>query len=893
MSPKWKYVVTFEDANPDDVKLLGGKASSLVLMTRLGLPVPAGFTITTVACREYYNRGEKLPEGLMDEVYEAMKYLEQKMGRKFGDENNPLLVSVRSGAAVSMPGMMDTVLNVGLNDRTVKGLARYLGSEHAAYDAYRRFLAMFGRIVLGIPEEEFNKPLEEIKKKYGVKEDPEIPLEGLKELVEIYKQVYLRRVGRIIDDPWEQLRLSIEAVFKSWNSPRARFYREANKITPDIADCTAASIVSMVFGNADWRSATGVVFSRNPATGEDELYGEYLPYAQGEDVVAGIRTPKPISELKKEMPEVYEQLYRGVKLIEQHKKAVQDVEFTIEKGKLWFLQTRNAKMNPLAMIKVVVDMVKQGWMTKEEAVMTIKPQHILQVLYPRIDESKAPKPIAKGIAASPGAVSGQAVFDPDTAVEWARAGKRVILVREETRPDDVHGFYASVGILTSRGGATSHAAVVARAIGRPAVVGAEGLKIDYATKTARAGDVVIKEGDWITIDGFTGNVYVGQVPTIEPKLPPEFFELLDMADSLSLFGVRANADTPEDASIARRFGARGIGLLRTERMFRAPGRLELFRTVILSASEEERKSALDKLTELMEKDFEEIFEIMEGYPVTVRLFDPPLHEFLPNLEELVADVTRARVLGKPDPAKEALLNRVKALMEANPMMGHRGVRLGITFPDIYKAQVRAILRAALNLKKRGKEVKVQIMIPQVAEAKELEYIINNVVKPTAEEVFKEFGDRIDFKIGTMMETVRACLTADKIAKVVDFMSFGTNDLTQAVFSFSRDDVENKFMSKYLELGILPYDPFITIDADGVAKLMKIAIDLARSTKPDIEIGICGEHGGDADSIRILASTVGRGLNYFSASPYRVPVARLVAAQESLKILGKAPKIAEY
>jgi pyruvate phosphate dikinase (EC 2.7.9.1) len=888
-----KYVLTFEEANPDDVKLLGGKATSLVLMTRLGLPVPPGFTITTAACREYYRVGEKLPEGLMDEVIEGVRYLEAKTGRKFGGEDNPLLVSVRSGAAVSMPGMMDTVLNVGLNDRSLQGFIRFIGSEHAAYDAYRRFLAMFGRIVLGIPEEEFNKPLDEIKRKYGVKEDPEIPLQGLKELVEIYKQVYLRRVGKIIDDPWEQLRLSIEAVFKSWNSPRARFYREANKITPDIADCTAASVVTMVFGNADWRSATGVVFSRNPATGEDELYGEYLPYAQGEDVVAGIRTPKPISELKKEMPEVYEQLYNGVKLIERTKKAVQDVEFTIEKGKLWFLQTRNAKMNPLAMIKVAVDMVKQGWMTKEEAVMTIKPQHILQVLYPRIDETKAPKPIAKGIAASPGAVSGQAVFDPDSAVEWAKAGKRVILVREETKPDDVHGFYASVGILTSRGGATSHAAVVARAIGRPAVVGAEGLKIDYSTRTARAGDAVIKEGDWVTIDGFTGNVYIGQVPTIEPKLPPEFYELLNMADSVSVFGVKANADTPEDASIARRFGAKGIGLLRTERMFRAPGRLELFRSVILSANADERRDALNKLAELMRRDFEEIFEIMEGYPVTVRLFDPPLHEFLPNIEELVADVTKARALGRPDVEKESLLARVKALMEANPMMGHRGVRLGITFPDIYAAQVRAILEAALELKKRGKSVQVQIMIPQVSEYKELEHIINNVVKPTAEDVFKRYGDRVEFKVGTMMETVRACLTADRIAKVVDFMSFGTNDLTQAVFSFSRDDVENKFMSQYLSLGILPYDPFVTIDRDGVAKLMKIAVDLARSVKPDIEVGICGEHGGDADSIRILAEVVGRGLDYFSASPYRVPVARLVAAQESLKILGRAPKVAEY
>ena len=888
-----RYVLTFEEADPDDVKLIGGKASSLVLMTRLGLPVPPGIIITTKACREYYDGGERLPDGLMDEVARGIKYLEERTGLKLGDPENPLLVSVRSGAAVSMPGMMDTVLNVGLNDRTVHGLAKRINNEHGAYDAYRRFLAMFGRIVLGIPEEEFNKPLDEIKRKYGVKEDPEIPLEGLKELIEIYKQIYIRRFGKVFDDPWEQLRLSIEAVFKSWNSPRARFYREANKITPDIADCTATAIVTMVFGNADWRSATGVVFSRDPATGEDKLYGEYLPYAQGEDVVAGIRTPKPVEKLKEEMPEVYEQLYRGVKLIEKTKKEVQDVEFTIEKGKLWFLQTRNAKMNPMAVVKTSVDMYKEGMLTKEEAIMRVKPEYILQMLYPRIDESKAGKPLTKGIAASPGAVSGQAVFDPDRAVEWAKAGRQVILVREETKPDDVHGFYASVGVLTSRGGATSHAAVVARAIGRPAVVGAEALQIDYSTRTARVGDVVIKEGDWVTIDGFTGNVYAGKVPTIEPKLPPEFFEFLDMADSVSVFEIRANADTPDDASISRRFGAKGIGLLRTERMFRAPGRLDLFRKVILSDNPDERKKLLDQLAEMMMRDFVEIFEIMEGYPITVRLFDPPLHEFLPNLEELVTEVTKARTLGKPDPEKERLLARVKALMEANPMMGHRGVRVGITYPEIYAAQVKAILSAALELKRRGKHVELQIMIPQVAEVRELEIIINNVVKPTAEEVFKAYGDRINYKIGTMMETVRSCLTADKIAKVVDFMSFGTNDLTQAVFSFSRDDVENKFMSKYLELGVLPYDPFVTIDEDGVAKLMKIAIDLARGVKPDIEIGICGEHGGDPDSIKILARTVGRGLNYFSASPYRVPVARLVAAQESLKLLGRAPKIHIY
>lgn len=882
----------FDEANPDDVKLLGGKASGLVMMTKLGLPVPYGLVITTQACKEYYNNN-KLPDGLMEEVRTGIHRIEERMGRRFGDPANPLLVSVRSGAAVSMPGMMDTVLNLGLNDETVKGLAKHVNSEHAALDAYRRFLSMFGKIVLGIKEEKFNEPLNRIKAKYGVKEDPEIPVEGLKELIEEYKAIYKAEVGYLVEDPWKQLELAIDAVFKSWNSPRAKFYREANRITPDIADCTAVAVVSMVFGNADWRSATGVLFTRNPSTGENELYGEYLPYAQGEDVVAGIRTPRPISKLKEDLPEVYDELYKYSKMLERHKKEVQDVEFTIEKGKLWFLQTRNAKMGPIAMVKTSMDMHKEGVLTREEAVMRVKPDHITQMLYPRIDEANAPKPLAKGLPSSPGAVSGRIVFDPDSAVEWARKGEKVILAREETKPDDVHGFYAAVGILTSRGGMTSHAAVVARAIGKPAVVGAEEIRMDYSRKEMRVGDSVLREGDWITIDGFSGNVYAGRIGTVEPKLPREFFEFLDLADSVSIYGIRANADTPEDASIARKFGAGGIGLLRTERMFRAPGRLELFRRIILAESEEERKSLLDELIPMLRQDFMEILEVMEGLPVTIRLFDPPLHEFLPSLDELISEVERARARGAPDKEKERMLARVRALMEANPMMGHRGVRLGITFPDIYRAQVRAILEAGVELAKMGRDVRVQIMIPQVAEAKELDYVVNNVVRPTAEETFKASGRSIDFKVGTMMETVRACLTADEVAKRVDFMSFGTNDLTQAVFSFSRDDVENKFMSKYLELGLLPHDPFSTIDAGGVAKLMKMAIELARNAKKDIEIGICGEHGGDPKSIEILGSTVGNGLNYFSASPYRVPAARLAAAQISLTVTGRAPKKHEY
>ncbi len=879
-------VYTFSDGDWKNVKLLGGKGAGLCLMTQLGLPVPPGIIITTEVCKEYFNNGGRLPDGLMDEVKEKMKYIEERTGKKFGDPNNPLLVSVRSGAPVSMPGMMDTVLNLGINDEIVKGLAKQMGDERAAYDAYRRFLQMFGKIVLKIDDKLFDEAFERIKKKYGAKHDIELPAQAFKEMVEEFKRIIKEKYGRVIEDPWEQLEMAIKAVFDSWNNPRAVFYRKAHNITPDIADGTAVNIVAMVFGNIGIKSGTGVVFTRNPATGENELYGEFLPTAQGEDVVAGIRTPMPIKELEKLDPNLYKQLYESSKLLEKIKKEVQDIEFTIEKGKLYFLQTRNGKMTPLARVKTAVDMVKEGILTKEEALLRVSPKHIEQLLYPQIDPKAKAKPVAKGLASSPGAVSGQVVFDADEAVKWANEGKRVILVREETKPDDVHGMYASVGILTSRGGMTSHAAVVARAIGKPCVVGCEAIRIDYDRKqfTIPEVGVTVKEGDWITIDGFTGNVYVGIVPTIKPELPPEFHELLSWADEFRRLGVRANADVPEDAEIARKFGAEGIGLLRTERMFRAPERLEIFRKVILAENPEERRKYLEKLIPMLKEDFKEIFKVMEGLPVIVRLFDPPLHEFLPSEVELVTEIMNLKAEGKTKEIeeKEQLLKRVRALKEANPMMGHRGVRVGVTYPEIYEAQAKAILEAAAELIKDGVDVKVSIMVPQVCDARELKYVKEHAIIPAAREVEEKYGFKVPFKYGTMIEVVRACLVADEIAEVAEFFSFGTNDLTQGTFTFSRDDVEGKFMAKYLELKILDEDPFKTIDERGVGKLMKIAVELGRKVRNDLEIGICGEHGGDPRSIEFCHKI---GLDYVSASPYRIPVARLVAAQAAIKEKG--------
>ncbi len=722
----------------------------------------------------------------------------------------------------------------------------------------------------------------------------------LKDLCEKYKEIIKKHWGEFPQDPWKQLELAIKAVFRSWMNPRAIFYRIANNITPDIADCTAVNIVTMVFGNMGWDSGTGVYFTRDPATGEDKPYGEFLPNAQGEDVVAGIRTPLSLDELKNTMPEVYKQLIEAGKKLERLNKDVMDIEFTVERGKLYFLQNRAAKMTPAARVKTAVDMAKEGILTKEEALLKVSPDTVVKLMYPRIDPKVKAEPVAKGLAASPGAVSGQVVFHPDDAVAWARQGKRVILVRVETKPDDVHGFYAAVGILTSRGGMTSHAAVVARAIGKPAVVGAEAIKIDYEKKEFRIGDLVVKEGDWITIDGNTGNVYVGKIPTIEPELIPELETLLKWADEVRRLGVRANADVPDDAIIAKKFGAEGIGLLRIERMFRKLERLELLRKVILAETREEREEYLRQLAQMIKPDFKEMLKIMDGLPVVIRLIDPPLHEFLPAPEEVLKELYETRIAYHtlksseaikevaPDVLKkyeerikelEMLFKRVMALKEHNPMMGHRGVRVGVTYPEIYYYLAKAMLEAAAELIKEGYHPKLEIMVPQVSHVNEIRYVKRHAIIPAINDVEKEYGVKIPVKIGTMIETVRAALTAAEIAKEVDFFSFGTNDLTQATFSFSRDDVENKFMPQYLELEILADNPFQTLDIEGVGKLVEIGTKEGKKANPHLEVGICGEHGGDPKSIEFLHKI---GLDYVSASPYRVVVARLAAAQAAIK-----------
>lgn len=911
-----KYVYDFAEADYKNKKLFGGKGASLIQMTQLGLRVPPGFIITTEACKDFFapRRGEieeleellkrqpppevrdeairklfaiidglDLPPGLWEEVLEHMRGLERATGRRFGDAESPLLVSVRSGAAISMPGMMDTVLDLGLNDETVRGLSKQTGNEWFAYDAYRRFVNMFGRIVLNIEDKLFSSAWEEVKRKYGAKEDPEVPVEGLKDAVERFKQIIREHYGDFPQDPWQQLRLAVKAVFRSWDSPRAIFYRVAEKITPDVADCTAVNVVTMVFGNMGWDSGTGVVFSRDVATGENRLYGEFLPVAQGEDVVAGIRTPMDVEEFRRRFPHLYDELYKGVKLLERANKDVQDVEFTVERGKLYFLQCRNAKMTPLARVKTAVEMAKEGVIAEEEALLKVSPDHVLQLLYPRIDPKAKAQPIAKGLPASPGAVSGQLVFHPDDAVKWAKEGKKAVLARVETKPDDVHGFYAAVGILTSRGGMTSHAAVVARAIGKPAVVGAEAIEIDESAKLLRVGGAALKEGDWVTIDGNTGNVYAGVVPTVEPELIPELEELLRWADEVRRLGVRANADLPDDAALARKFGAEGIGLLRIERMFRKPERLELLRRIILAEGKEERIRHLEPLYRMLKADFREVFRIMDGLPVIVRLIDPPLHEFLPKPEEVLQQIYEARARGADAGELEHLYNRVKALQEANPMLGHRGVRVGVTYPEFYYYLSKAILEAAAELKREGRNPVVEIMIPQVSDVAEIKYVKERGILPALKDVEAAFGVRLSVKIGTMVETVRACLTMDKIAEEVDFISFGTNDLTQAVFSFSRDDAENKFIPQYLELKLLPADPFETLDVHGVGRLVELAAKTAKEVRPSIEVGVCGEHGGDPKSIYFFDKTA---VDYVSASPFRVPLARLTAAQAKLLNSGR-------
>ncbi|MEM1769475.1 MAG: pyruvate, phosphate dikinase [Nitrososphaerota archaeon] len=883
-------VLLFEEAVGLTKFELGGKGYGLVEMTRIGLPVPPGLNIPTYVCKEYYETG-RLPDGLLDEVREKLKVIEERVGRIFGSPERPLLVSVRSGAPYSMPGMMDTILNLGLNDEIVKGLAKETGDERFAYDCYRRFIQMFGRIVMGVKDEKFDEIMEEHKKKLGVKHDVEIPAEELKKIIEEFKELIKKETGRDFpQNPWKQLEMAIEAVFKSWNNPRAIVYRKAYNIPDDLY--TAVNIQMMVFGNMGYDSGTGVGFTRNPSTGEKKLYGEYLLNAQGEDVVAGIRTPKPIEELKNDLPQVYEELLRVSELLEKHFREMQDFEFTIQEGKLYLLQTRNGKRTAQAAVKIAVDMVNEGLITKEEAIARIDPNDLNQLLHPRIDPNVKAKPIARGLNASPGAATGKVVFTADEATELAAKGEKIILVRPETKPEDIHGIIAAQGILTSRGGMTSHAAVVARGMGKPAVVGAEMIKIDLEKEIFTVNGVQVKKYDVITIDGTTGNVYLGAIPTIEPELSEELKILLSWADEIRRLGVRANAETPQAARKAREFGAEGIGLARTERMFNAPDRLPIVYELIFAENEEERWRALNKLLPMFKSDFKEIFREMVGYPVTVRLLDLPLHEFLPRIEELVQRVTELRMIVKSKKRgykkamkeleeKEKILKKALQLAEHNPMIGHRGCRLGITYPEIYRVQTRAILEAALELKRdEKKEVHVEIMVPLVSEVNELK-ILRQIIEDEAEKVFREFGDRVELHIGTMIETPRAALTASEIARYADFFSYGTNDLTQTTFGFSRDDVEAKFMAQYLEKKILPYNPFEIIDEKGVGRLIKIGTREGKEANPKLVVGICGEHGGEPKSIKFFEEA---GLDYVSCSPYRIPIARLAAAQARLKEL---------
>jgi len=874
-----KRVYLFEEADGKNRLLFGGKGAGLADMTKAGLPVPPGFIITTEVCKEYYENGKKLPEGLMEEVLSAMKKLEEKTGKKFADPENPLLVSVRSGAPVSMPGMMDTILNLGLNDETVKGLAKKSNNERFAYDSYRRFIQMFGNVVLGIPHEKFEEILDHYKKEQGAKLDSELTAETLKKVVEAYKELVKKETGKDFpQDPYQQLEMAIKAVFDSWNNERAIIYRKLHNIPEDYG--TAVNIVTMVFGNMGDDSGTGVAFTRNPSTGEKEFYGEYLTNAQGEDVVAGIRTPQPISKLAEEMPEVYKQLLEVRDLLEKYYRDVQDIEFTIEKGKLYMLQTRNAKRTAAAAVKIAVDMVKEGLITKEEAILRVSPEQINQLLHAQIDPKAEKKVIAKGLPASPGAASGKVVFSSREAEKRGKEGEKIILVRPETTPDDIGGLAAAQGVLTSRGGMTSHAAVVARGMGKPAVVGCEAIKIDLEKEEFRVGDVVVKKNDIITIDGSTGEVILGEVPMIPPTLSNELKELLSWADEIRKIGVRANADTPEDAQKAFEYGAEGIGLARTEHMFLG-NRLPLVQEMILAETEEERRKALDKLLPVQREDFIGLFKAMQGKPVTIRLIDPPLHEFLPPLLDLTVEVEVMKakgITGKELEEKEKLLSVVKRLHEFNPMMGFRGCRLGMVYPEIFEMQVRAIMEAAVAVAKEGLPVKPEIMIPLVAlesEMKVLGYLIHRVAK----EVLEKSGINIEYKVGTMIEVPRAALIADKLAQIAEFFSFGTNDLTQMTFAFSRDDAEGKFLGRYREKGYIEEDPFEHLDTQGVGELMKIAIQKGRSTRPDLKVGICGEHGGDPKSIEFCYQI---GLNYVSCSPFRVPVARLAAAQATLK-----------
>jgi pyruvate,orthophosphate dikinase len=912
MSSSRKYVFAFEAGDGKDKMLLGGKGANLCEMTQIGLNVPPGFVISTQACLSYLdNAAHDLPAGLMDEVREDMRALEEKTGKTFGGSENPLLVSVRSGSAMSMPGMMDTILNLGLNIDTLKALIAQTNNERFGWDAYRRFIQLFGKVALDVPDEAFDAEFEAVKEKAGVKEDMALTARDLHEISDRFLDVVEQVTGKSFpDDPLEQLEIAIKAVFKSWMGKRAVDYRREFNISQEMANGTAVNVVTMVFGNMGDDCATGVGFTRYPDTGVNTLFGEYLVNAQGEDVVAGIRTPRPIEELQTEMPDMYQELQELRDRLESHYKEVQDFEFTIENGRFYCLQTRNGKMNAAATVKTSVDMFDEKLISKDQALLRIDPELLEQLLHPSLDPESMVAPIATGLPASPGAASGKCVFDADLAEKLGKIGDKVILVREETRPEDIHGFFAAEGILTSRGGKTSHAAVVARGMGKPCVAGAEGIIVDVALRQAHVGEHVLHEGDVITLDGATGMVYLGAIPTIAPHFSEDLETLLRWADEAADLKVMANADTPDAARKAREYGAMGIGLCRTERMFNASDRLPIVIDMILANNEEDRKEALARLMPIQRTDFVELFTVMSPHPVTVRLLDPPMHEFLPTEQQLLEQIDTLRlyrnvVRGRqtalatfatppelPKPfnelseelvndaliKKERMLKKVRELQEVNPMLGHRGVRLGIAYPEIYAMQIRAILEATVECANNGISVRPEIMVPQVITAQELAKVRCTVDELT-EQLEKDFGKQIRFKFGTMIETVRACTRAKQLAAHVEFFSFGTNDLTQAVFSFSREDAENKFLPMYNESEILQDNPFEVLDIQGVGQLIDLAVYRGRKQREDLKIGICGEQGGHPGSIRFCHSV---GLDYVSCSGPRIPIARLAAANAKLR-----------
>ncbi|HOQ07746.1 MAG TPA: pyruvate, phosphate dikinase, partial [Clostridiales bacterium] len=870
-----KYVYLFSEGNASMKELLGGKGANLAEMTGLGLPVPRGFTVTTEACTRYYNDGQVIAKEIEDQIYDALARMEKIVEKKFGDPSNPLLVSVRSGARVSMPGMMDTILNLGLNDEVVVGLAKLTNNERFAYDSYRRFIQMFSDVVMEIEKSKFEDILDEVKEAKNAKLDTDLDAEDLKEVVRRYKELYKKEKGTDFpQDPKAQLMEAVKAVFRSWNNPRAIVYRRLNDIPGDWG--TAVNVQEMVYGNMGNDSGTGVAFTRNPATGEKKLYGEFLMNAQGEDVVAGIRTPEPIDVLREINPDVYNQFAKIAETLEKHYKDMQDMEFTIERGKLFMLQTRNGKRTAAAALKIAVDLVNEGMITKEEAILKVDAKQLDTLLHPAFDQKalKAATPIAKGLPASPGAATGKIYFTAEDAVNAYNNGeKKVILVRLETSPEDIEGMHVSQGILTGRGGMTSHAAVVARGMGRCCVAGCSEIKINEHEKyfVDKNGKKYV-EGDWISLDGSTGNVYGEQLPTVEPEMAGDFATLMSWADEIRALKVRTNADTPKDADVAVRFGAEGIGLCRTEHMFFESDRIFAFRQMIVANNVEQRKKALEKILPMQRSDFEALFTVMKGHPVTIRLLDPPLHEFLPQDEDEIREL--ADELGMP--AAE-LKNVIKNLHELNPMMGHRGCRLAVSYPEIAEIQTRAIIEAAINVNKKGMNVIPEIMIPLVCDVKELKFVKDVIVR-TADAIIKEAGVSLEYKVGTMIEIPRAALLADEIAKEAEFFSFGTNDLTQMTYGLSRDDA-GRILEDYYQAKIFEFDPTARLDQNGVGKLMKIAVEGGKATRPDIKLGICGEHGGDPSSVEFCHNI---GLDYVSCSPFRVPIARLAAAQAQVR-----------